>query len=314
MPALVGGFGNYLVPVQIGAPDCLMYSVRWLSVLHKPSNFGAYLAGLWEGDGHIWMSLKPNAPSGKRYTPHFAITFAEADYPLVVILKLLIGGTIRHKVDNHTYVLTITSLSGLLKVIGLINGHLRTPKITKFNAMIARINNDTGSSIATHSVDQSDLLSNAWLSGFIEADGSFDVRVSQTSTGSVKNRVSARVRLEQRQLDPITKDSYLDIMSAIAAAFGTTLGISTHNGDIKYFAISASSTKSRAIVVAYFAMFPLFSSKRFNFLDWLIIHNKIVDNTHTTQEGRDLALQIKSGMNSKRTYLNWDHLEFLKDY
>lgn len=55
MPALVGGFGNYLVPVQIGAPDWIMHTGRWFSVLRKPSNFAPYLAGLWEGDGHIWI-------------------------------------------------------------------------------------------------------------------------------------------------------------------------------------------------------------------------------------------------------------------
>ena len=128
---------NYLVPVMIGAPDYKYKKfIRLLTTLTSRSKFGAYLAGLWEGDGHIWIPNTTHAPSGKRYTPYFAITFNEVDYPLVLVLKTLLSGTIRHKKENSAYVLVISSISGLTIVINLINGYLRTPKIDQFNKLV----------------------------------------------------------------------------------------------------------------------------------------------------------------------------------
>ena len=77
-----------------------------------------------------------HAPGGKKYTPHFVITFDEKEYPLVLTLRLLIGGSIRHKKDNHAYTLSLTSITNLIKIINLLNGFLRTPKIHQFNDLI----------------------------------------------------------------------------------------------------------------------------------------------------------------------------------
>jgi hypothetical protein len=130
------------------------------------------------------------------------------------------------------------------------------------------------------------------------------------STGGELDRVWA----EGQGKGPKTEVSYLNIMTSIATTLGVSLKSSVHNGNVEYFHISASSSKSRVAIVNYFTRFPLFSSKRLNYLDWLACHYLIVSKNHTTQEGRVHALKLKSGMNSKRTYFNWGHLEILKSY
>jgi len=107
MPGLVGGFGNYFLPVQMGAPDWkyLFRKIRNITTNCGSSNLGPYLAGLWEGDGHIWIPKTTHSPSGKLYHPHFVITFDDKQYPLILMLKSRIGGTIRYKKNQHAYTL-----------------------------------------------------------------------------------------------------------------------------------------------------------------------------------------------------------------
>lgn len=121
----------------------------------------------------------------------------------MISLQNILGGTIRHKPENHAYVLVISSIQGLRNVVKLINGNLRTPKINVFNQLIKWLNDNTDSSLNTNKVDTSYILENAWLSGFIDADGSFDVKVRQKSNdGKGKNRVSNDSELSNERLIP----------------------------------------------------------------------------------------------------------------
>ena len=114
-------------------------------------------------------------------------------------------------------------------------------------------------------------------SGFIDADGSFDIRITQKSQNYPKNSVSARFRIEQRSFDPVTGDSYLNIFKQISNTLGVTtqkgVGSTIHNKELGceaapvYLIISLSSLKSRKILIKYLDTFPLFTSKLMNYID-----------------------------------------------
>ncbi len=272
---------------------------------------------MWEGDGHVWIPKTPYSPSGHKYIPlpyGLAFTFYEADYPLVLKLQSILGGNIRFKEDNHAYVLTFYSVSDLINIIGLINGNLRGPKIEHFKSLIDWMNNNKGSSLICKPQDNSDLIKNGWLSGFIDAEGSFDIRVSLVKKGAKKNRVAARFRLEQAQIDAKSQMSYFNLFSLISASLLIRLGISIHNENKEYFLISLSSQKARDNLVNYLDKYTLFSSKLLNYRDWRECHYLIKNNEHLTEKGQNTALLLKSKMNTKRTYYNWDHLSKLEKF
>jgi hypothetical protein len=96
--------------------------------------FNSYLAGLFEGDGHIWF---PKENTKNKHNPRFCITFGLKDEPLVKKLLELIGyGFIRYKTKYNACVLIVSPVKGLKKIIECINGELRTPKIIQLHNLI----------------------------------------------------------------------------------------------------------------------------------------------------------------------------------
>ena len=92
----------------------------------KPLNdeqFGHYLAGLIDGDGHFSTQQQ------------LVIVFSSPDVQLAYYVKEIIGFGHVKKVNNKkAYLYIISNKDGILKVLNLINGKLRT--LNKFNQVI----------------------------------------------------------------------------------------------------------------------------------------------------------------------------------
>jgi LAGLIDADG endonuclease len=335
---------NYFLPIHVGAPDYFKYLNKLLTSFYsidinnynnlesssdlsnikdntsKFHSIGPYLAGLFEGDGHIILSKKINS-KGKISYPYIAITFVNKDLPLVNKFIELFGGRLRFKNKENAIVWIINTHKELVNLIKLMNGNLRTPKISQFNDLIAWLNDRYHYNIPIYFPDTSDLNNNGWLAGFIDADGGFKIRYTEkrieenSNKVLTKGRIEVRFALEQRQYLPYNNQSYKPIMLKIQSFFGITteLKISKHNLDKTYWIIEVTSLNKLNLLIQYLNNYPLLTAKRNDFDDWLKVYHLMIDKQHLIEDGKLLIKHIKSNMNKNREEFNWNHLIYLNN-
>jgi hypothetical protein len=100
------------------------------------SKLASYLAGLIEGDGHIAVHDK-NSKS-KVFRPKIIIVFHRNDKPLAEKLSFILNaGKVIDKPSAGHVILQILAKEEVLRVINLINGYMRTPKIEALHRAIS---------------------------------------------------------------------------------------------------------------------------------------------------------------------------------
>ncbi len=268
-------------------------------------NFSYYLTGLIEGDGTIIVPKTIRTKNRLNY-PCIQIVFNLHDLPLALLInKELSCGSLAKKKGANAYVLTINSYNGLLFIINLINGKMRTPKIYSLYNLIDWYNSKN-LNLEKKALDTSPIGSTAWLSGFIEADGHFLVRTTLVSKNNYP-KVQCRFELCQRQTDHKGYNNY-EYLNDIAKFLCIKVKQVRINKPNPQYKITTTSLNSNTILERYLTSFPLFGVKYLNYLDWLSVLNIFKLGKFDHRSNIDKVSQIKLNMNDKRTIFTWDHL------
>ena len=285
------------------------------------SKIGPYLAGLIEADGSI--AVHDNGSNAKNYRPKILVVFSTADEPLAKKLASITNaGKVYNKNNAGCVIWHIQSREDVLKIIDIINGYMRTPKIEALHRAINWFNEFDNCSIDCLGLDQSSINSNAWLAGFADGDGNFSITLTnRKKRGEITSkRVQAFFRLEIRQTyhrDASVEQggtSYFTILGKIATYLGVNLysRAREQNGKVFYsFTVMSHSAASHAKVISYFDRFPLYSSKYLAYKDWCFVveQTRLRAGKALTQKEISEVEMIKAQFNSKRKSFDFTHLE-----
>lgn len=268
-------------------------------------NFASYLAGLIEGDGTIIVPKTERSPKGKLYYPSIQIVFDIRDFPLASILQSKLNhGSISRKKGTNAYIFTINKFEGIILIVNIINGYMRTPKILALHRLIDWLNSRFDLDIEKKNKDSSNINSNSWLAGFMDADGHFSVR---TSLGSHYPKIECKFELSQRQNDHNYENNY-EYLSLIADLLFTTVKELRMDKPKPEYRVRTTSLKGNLLLVEYLENYPLFSSKYLNYKDWRKVLTYFEAKQHTNSESIKAIVEIKLQMNNQRTEFKWDHL------
>ena len=131
----------------------------------------------------------------------------------------------------------------VLKIINLINGYMRTPKIEALHRAITWINEKDNTSIPLLGIDLSPLDSNSWLSGFTDADGNFSITIYDRKKYGKLIRTNVqtffRIEVKQNYSRDVNIDqggsSYFNILTTITAFFNVNLYTRARHKDDKIY-------------------------------------------------------------------------------
>lgn len=316
MPALIGGFGKN----KIQSFTTLVSSNDKNSLNFLRSKLGSYLAGLIEADGSFAIHDKNS--KAKKYAPKIIIVFSLNDHPLAEKLASITQAGKIYKRENQGCILwSIQNSEDVVKIINIINGYMRTPKIEGLHRAIDWYNDNMNMDIKPLDLDLSPIDSNSWLAGFTDGDGNFSITLTDRKKKGVNTskRVQAFFRIELRQNYhrevSINQGgiSYFEILDKIARYLKVNLYSRSREQKDKIFysyMVISHSSESHKKTIEYFDRYPLYSSKYLAYKDWKYVVEQIQlrNGKPLTTENIKEIQKIKDQFNNNRKEFDFSHL------
>lgn len=232
-------------------------------------DFGYYLAGLIEGDGYI---------GDKR----IEIAFHKDDISTAYLIKKRIGmGSVLYLKGKNSVRYVVRNFDGLKKIFCLINGKLLgQPKIDQ----LIKHNYNEMFSIPILPKANFNILTNHWLAGFADADGSFNIYLVKSKTHALGVNIMLVFRITQK---------YPELLNYIQFYL---------NGNVfklksNMFCYSSTNFKVAFNVFNYFDKYHLLNaSKWINYLKWRKVYRMVQRKEHLTLEGITKIRKLKENL------------------
>ena len=231
--------------------------------------FISYLTGLIEGDGTIIVPKTEKYPlrskAGKLNYPSIQIVFHLKDLPLALLVMKNLGyGSLIQKKGINAYVLLINQQKGILNLVNLLNGNMKTPKIFSLYKLIDWLNyNNSKLNLSKLPLNVDSLSKDAWLSGFLESDCHFSIRT--TMTGKYP-KIECKFEIIKRQKDHLGNSNELFLQN-IAKFLNVSLKNTRENTSHPQYRLRTMNLKTNLLLVNYLNEYPLFGTK---FLDYSV--------------------------------------------
>ena len=251
-----------------------------------PDDLLIWLIGFIEGDGAI-QSYSNNTKI------KFVLTQKESNV-LYFIQKFLGIGHVKYfpqgKSNNNNgfYRLIVEKHSHLLLLTYLFNGNLvLTHRINQLSLWVNYFNIKFNKNIKLINKSANISLQDPWLSGFTDAEGCFNVSITNNKKYKLNSVIKLKYILDQ-------KDE--NILNIIKDLFD--LGKVTYRSDTEgVYRYTITGYKSINKVISYFNKYPLYTKKALSYKYFNIIYNKVINKEHLTIEGFNEIKRLKKLIN-----------------
>lgn len=267
---------------------------------HLSNNWLTWFIGFVEGDGAIQTYA-----NGTRV--RFVLTQKESAI-LFHIRNILGIGTVKHFPQgrsgnkNDFYRLIVDNPSHILLLAFLFNGNLAiTHRIQQISLWVQALNNRFGANtILFINTAISVTLQDAWLSGFTDAEGCFNVSITSNARYTLGHVIKMRYLVDQKD------NSILLIIQNLFGFGKVTLRSQTLSprGGLGVYRYTATGFKSMNDLISYFKVFPLLSKKARSFDKWLMIHNIVSNKLHLSEEGLAQVRRLQKQINIDNSMTN----------